>query len=360
MSITPSLPGTPSLATLLMPLPGQLAGLLPELLADGDPSAALPEDGETPASSSFEDALAAAFAVVPAPVLPTPVAPAAPTAPTAPAAVAAPPHHLVTARALPADATTLPDAAAPSAPGVPAAAASVPQERPATPDAPAPASPPLPLVTATTAPPIVSAGPSEPDVELSVVRQVFPEVTQLVATTPTDRPGTHRITLTLQPEQLGEVRVTLVVRDGSVHVRLAGESDNAAVHRALATGAPELQRILERSGATQARVLVREVTAVPFTVSANASASPTASPVTAPQAPAPTSAPQPVTPSQDPGVSADPGSQSHQSHRQQQRDEQPPARSMPAPPDLPDVPGAPGGTEIRTTPTAAGQLDRSL
>lgn len=100
----------------------------------------------------------------------------------------------------------------------------------------------------------------------AVVQQVFPEVTRIVSTVITPAPGapgpangTHRITLTLQPEQLGEVRVTLVVRDGAVHVRLAGAegAEGAAVHRALAGEAPELQRILERTGA-EARVTVRD------------------------------------------------------------------------------------------------------
>lgn len=103
-----------------------------------------------------------------------------------------------------------------------------------------------------------SAGP----VTKAVVQQVFPEVTRIVSTVGTSGGpgnGTHRITLTLQPEQLGEVRVTLVVRDGAVHVRLAGGegADGAAVHRALAGEAPELQRILERTGA-EARVTVRD------------------------------------------------------------------------------------------------------
>ncbi len=102
----------------------------------------------------------------------------------------------------------------------------------------------------------------------ALVQQVFPEVTRVVSTVLAPAPapgaarpasGTHRITLTLQPEQLGEVRVTLVVRDGAVHVRLAGAegAEGAAVHRALAGEAPELQRILERTGA-EARVSVRD------------------------------------------------------------------------------------------------------
>lgn len=105
--------------------------------------------------------------------------------------------------------------------------------------------------TATVGPPATGSR-----VERAVVQQVFPEVTRVVSSAGN---GTHRITLTLQPEQLGEVRVTLVVRDGSVHVRLAGGEggDSAAVHRALASGAPELQRLLERSG-TEARISVRD------------------------------------------------------------------------------------------------------
>ncbi|QSR25028.1 hypothetical protein CFH99_05270 [Nocardioides aromaticivorans] len=100
----------------------------------------------------------------------------------------------------------------------------------------------------------------------AVVQQVFPEVTRFVSTVTATAPGsagpangTHRITLTLQPEQLGEVRVTLVVKDGAVHVRLAGGEgiEGAAVHRALAGEAPELQRLLERTGA-EARVTVRD------------------------------------------------------------------------------------------------------
>lgn len=116
----------------------------------------------------------------------------------------------------------------------------------------------------------------------AVVQQVFPEVTRIVSTVGTPGGpgnGTHRITLTLQPEQLGEVRVTLVVRDGAVHVRLAGAdgAEGVAVDRALASGAPELQRILERGGA-DARVTVRDAFAplLPGTPTAGAQAGPDA------------------------------------------------------------------------------------
>lgn len=99
-----------------------------------------------------------------------------------------------------------------------------------------------------------SAVTSPKSVERAVATQVFPEVTRLASS----GNGTHRITLTLQPAQLGEVRVTLVVRDGAVRVRMSGEAGDGAVRQALASGAPELQRMLERAGATEARVLVRD------------------------------------------------------------------------------------------------------
>lgn len=85
-----------------------------------------------------------------------------------------------------------------------------------------------------------------------VTRQVFPEVTRLV----TAGNGTHRVTLSLQPEQLGEVRVTLTVRDGEVVVRMAAGDD---AQRALLEGAPELRRILELTGATDTRIVVRDL-----------------------------------------------------------------------------------------------------
>ncbi|GAA3531183.1 flagellar hook-length control protein FliK [Nocardioides daeguensis] len=184
-----------------------------------------------------------------------------------------------------------------------------------------------------------------PTVERAVVQQVFPEVTRLVTSTPTDRPGTHRITLTLQPEQLGEVRVTLVVKDGAVQVRLAGNANDlagsAAVHRALSSGVLELQRLLERAGATEARVLVRD----PF--------SPTAPQPTAPNAPvAATSQPGGST------VSADAGREgaSAQNRWSGDSDQRRQRRDVPETPLL-----APVGTPTTApTTTPSGQLDRTL
>jgi flagellar hook-length control protein FliK len=84
-----------------------------------------------------------------------------------------------------------------------------------------------------------------------VLRQVFPEVTRAVSQA---GPGTHRLSITLNPESLGEVRVTLVVRAGAVRVDLAAQSEHA--RHALLQGAPDLQRLLDATG--DARVVVRD------------------------------------------------------------------------------------------------------
>lgn len=101
-----------------------------------------------------------------------------------------------------------------------------------------------------------------------VARQVFPEVTSLV----TRGDGTHRITLALKPEALGEVRVVMTVRDGSVHVRLAAGQE---AQRALLEGSPELSRLLERVGATDTRVVVRDLSASTGSTDGSATSQPT-------------------------------------------------------------------------------------
>jgi hypothetical protein len=85
-----------------------------------------------------------------------------------------------------------------------------------------------------------------------VTGQVFPEVTSLV----NRGDGTHRITMTLQPEALGEVRVVMTVRDGAVHVRLTAGHE---AHLALLDGSSELTRLLERVGAVDTRIVVRDL-----------------------------------------------------------------------------------------------------
>ncbi|MFL6160370.1 MAG: flagellar hook-length control protein FliK, partial [Marmoricola sp.] len=109
-------------------------------------------------------------------------------------------------------------------------------------------------VTAPVAAPTAPAPPSPAGtVQLDqVAAQVFPEVTGLVSR----GDGTHRITLTLNPEQLGEVRVVMTMRAGAVHVRLAAGQDARA---SLVEGSGELGRLLERAGATDTHIVVREL-----------------------------------------------------------------------------------------------------
>ena len=102
----------------------------------------------------------------------------------------------------------------------------------------------------------VSTSGADPTPAQPVTRQVFPEVTSLA----TRGDGTHRITLTLKPEALGEVRVVMTVRDGAVHVRLA--AGHEAQH-ALREGSPELTRLLAVAGASESRITVRDLPAAP-------------------------------------------------------------------------------------------------
>ncbi|MDO9498347.1 MAG: flagellar hook-length control protein FliK [Nocardioides sp.] len=93
----------------------------------------------------------------------------------------------------------------------------------------------------------------------AVTRQVFPEVTRLASS----GDGTHRMTLRLDPGSLGEVRVTLTVRGGSVRVSLAAGQE---VRDALLHSSPDLRRLLEQGGAADAIVTLRDLgtTAAPL------------------------------------------------------------------------------------------------
>lgn len=107
--------------------------------------------------------------------------------------------------------------------------------------------------------PVVPTAPTTPTAARGEARpadavpgQVFPEVVRLSQA----GPGTHRMTLRLDPGTLGEVRVTLTVRDGEVQVRLAAQHD---AHEVLAQSAPDLRRLLEQSGTVDARVAVADL-----------------------------------------------------------------------------------------------------
>lgn len=92
--------------------------------------------------------------------------------------------------------------------------------------------------------------PAPPSPTTAVLRQVFPEITRVASAA-----GTHRIALTLNPESLGEVQVTVTVRAGEVQVSLGASTD--AAQRALLEGTPELHRLLDRLG-VESRVVVRD------------------------------------------------------------------------------------------------------
>lgn len=106
--------------------------------------------------------------------------------------------------------------------------------------------------TATAATSTVTVDP-EPQQTAAVLRQVFPEVTRVA----TSGQGTHRVAITLHPEDLGEVRVTVVVRAGTVHVDVATDPIHGIARAALEHGAPELRRLLEATG-SDAQVRFRE------------------------------------------------------------------------------------------------------
>jgi flagellar hook-length control protein FliK len=85
-----------------------------------------------------------------------------------------------------------------------------------------------------------------------ITDQVFDQVTRLVSR----GDGTHRITLRLHPADLGEVKVVLTVKNGTVDVTL---SAGAAAREALREGSPQLRSLLELTGATTGQVVVRDL-----------------------------------------------------------------------------------------------------
>ena len=110
-----------------------------------------------------------------------------------------------------------------------------------------------PIVTATTqAAPLVAAAPAAATPAATPVEQVATETVRMFQA----GNGLHRMTITLNPESLGQVRVSLSVKDGQVSVRLAASE---SARHTLVEGAPELRRLLEAVGATEVRVVVRDL-----------------------------------------------------------------------------------------------------
>ncbi|TCJ00522.1 flagellar hook-length control protein FliK [Aeromicrobium sp. IC_218] len=197
--------------------------------APGDDAPALP--GATlPAPAEGTD--------VTAPVVARGTVPAAPQdAAAGPSAViVAEPDALVPVAAPVAQPATEP--ADPAAPLAPVARV----EAPAGLTALAPVSAP---VAPTAVTPTVSVTPA------AVVDQIAPHVTSLAEA----GPGVHRLSLTLDPAELGQVRVVLVQRHDEMHVVLSASEGARA---ALQQGSPELRRLLDAVGLPEARVTITD------------------------------------------------------------------------------------------------------
>lgn len=228
---------------------GQAPGQVPGQVPDGDPK---DDASDTDATGADTDAGAV---VTPLPTIVPPavqamvaaaVSPPAPSVPTD-ATPAGTPSTGPTATTDP----TSPPAAAVAAVADPQAGADT---------DPAPTT--LPTFTPVTgAAPASGAGGSTPVTTSAasghhqVTGQVFPEVLRVAQ----GAEGTHRVTIKLNPESLGEVRVVLTSRRGGLEVSLAG---GEAARRALTEGAPELHRLLESVGRTESRIVIRDLPAV--------------------------------------------------------------------------------------------------
>ncbi len=278
---------------LALPTPGATV----EVPADPCPPAATDEAKDVTGAAATADLAAQLIATGDVPAVPatpaTPATPAAPATPATPATPAAPRHRqaadvpAVHGPATPATPATgsapgsgqgaahrsetgaehrradqapdqapgrMPTETAPTA--APTSQQTTSQQATPAPSATGPAPVLAPVQAPIAAAPLAAATAATattPSAQLDqVTAQVFPEVTGLVSR----GPGTHRITLTLQPEQLGEVRVVMTMRQGSVHVRLAAGHD---AQISLAAGSAELTRLLEQAGITETRIVVREL-----------------------------------------------------------------------------------------------------
>jgi flagellar hook-length control protein FliK len=85
-------------------------------------------------------------------------------------------------------------------------------------------------------------------------RQLAPVLARILTTAENGAPTTHRVTLRLHPEELGEVRVALTVRDGQVQVTLsAGETARDLLRR----DSGLLHHLLGQRGAERVEVAFR-------------------------------------------------------------------------------------------------------
>jgi flagellar hook-length control protein FliK len=85
-----------------------------------------------------------------------------------------------------------------------------------------------------------------------VTSQVFPTIPALVSR----GEGMHSMTLRLHPADLGEVHVTVSVKNGAVDVTIAAGRE---AQEALRTGAGELRSLLDLAGAATGQLVVRDL-----------------------------------------------------------------------------------------------------
>lgn len=128
---------------------------------------------------------------------------------------------------------------------------------------PTPATTPAAATTPTAVTAVGAAAPAAPAAPVDsaaapaaprVAEQVFPEVVRISGGTVEG--GPRRVTVKLNPESLGEVRIVLTQRRGELEVALTAGQD---ARRALAEGASELHRLLEAVGRTDSRIVFREL-----------------------------------------------------------------------------------------------------
>lgn len=85
-----------------------------------------------------------------------------------------------------------------------------------------------------------------------VLDQMLSEVPRMVSR----GDGTHRLTLKLHPADLGELRLTVTVKNGAVDVTVAA---GRAAREALRDGSPELRSLLQLTGHTAGQLVIRDL-----------------------------------------------------------------------------------------------------
>lgn len=212
----------------------------------GRPASATEPADDTPSDQDAEATAADASAVpVPALALMTPLGPVAPTLPAA--------HRTQTQPVQP-PGTAPEGATAPvlDAPAHLAAAETAPVESPApvvdTGAAPAAAT----ALTPGTAQPATAPAPPTGPATTQVVQQVAPTLARVVSR----GEGVHRMSLTLHPADLGEVRLTVTVRGGHVDVQIAAGREARDLMR---EGSAELRHLLESVGRTAGAITFRDL-----------------------------------------------------------------------------------------------------